>query len=274
MLPTIQDSARKAAGGNQKFRCHVAYDGTPYSGFQAQVSRPTVQQELEKAIGRITQQPTRVVPAGRTDAGVHATGQVVHFFSGWAHACADLERALNAVLPYTIAVAKVAHAEQAFHARYSAMSRRYRYDILNSATRSPLQHRFALHRSHALDAVAIHRALQDLVGSHDFRAFAAGEEPTATAIRNVKMASCRRTGDTVRIVVEANAFLRHMMRRIVGTVLEIGEGRKPIEHLDRVLRAKDKALAGPTAPAKGLFLIRVTYPETFVLTQTQEDQEV
>ncbi len=252
----------------------MAYDGTPYSGFQAQVSRPTVQQELERAIGRITQQSTRVVPAGRTDAGVHATGQVIHFSSGWSHGSANLERALNAVLPDTIAVAAVAQAEQDFHARFSAKSRRYRYDILNSATRSPLQHRFALHRSHSLDAAAIHGALQYLVGSHDFRAFAAGEETTATTIRNVEMASCRRSGDMVRIVVEANAFLRHMMRRIVGTVLEIGEGRKPTEHLERVLRARDKALAGPTAPAKGLFLVRVTYPERFVLTLTQEDQEV
>lgn len=256
-----------------KFRCVVAYDGTPYCGFQLQVGKPTVQEELEKAIERITQQPCRVVAAGRTDAGVHATGQVIHFRSGWPHAPAALERAMNAMLPSTIAVAGLEHPEAGFHARFSAESRSYRYDILNCATRSPIQHRFALHRSRPLDAAVMHTALQSLVGIHDFRAFAAGEDPVASAVRNVTRIACWRSEDMVRIMVEANAFLRHMMRRIVGTALEIGEGRKPAEHMKRVLTAKCKAMAGPTVPAKGLFLIRVTYPATLGQETTKEDLE-
>ncbi len=230
-----------------------------------QVGKPTVQEELEKAIGRITRQSTRVVAAGRTDAGVHATGQVIHFRSDWQHTPAELERALNAVLPETIAVAELEYAEPGFHARYSAKSRCYRYDILNSVTRSPIRHRFALHHRRPLDVEAMHLALQSLVGTHDFQALAGGEDPDASTVRSLTRATCRRCEDTVRILVEANAFLRHMVRRIVGTALEIGEGRKPTEHMERVLTARDKALAGPTAPAKGLFLIRVTYPDTFAL---------
>ena len=233
-----------------------------------------MQEELEKAIERITQYPTRVVAAGRTDAGVHATGQVIHFLSDWPHPPADLQRAMNAVLPNTVAVADLGYAASEFHARYSARSRRYRYDIINSETRSPITHRFALHRSRPLDAAAMHDALQCLGGTHDFRAFAAGEPANLSAVRKVLSASCRRSEDMLRIVVEANAFLRHMVRRIVGTLLEIGEGRKPIEHMERVLATRDKAEAGPTAPAKGLFLIRVTYPDTLALKSKEEDQAV
>lgn len=249
----------------------MAYDGTPYSGFQVQVGKPTVQAELEKAIECITRQATRVVAAGRTDAGVHATGQVIHFRSDWTHRTADLERAMNAVLPDTIAVADLEHAEPSFHARYSAKSRCYRYDILNRATRSPIRHRFALHRSKRLDVDAMHTALQSLVGTRDFRAFAAGEDRDAVTVRDVTRVTCRRSGEMVRITVEANAFLRHMMRRIVGTALEIGEGRKRTEHMKDVLTSRDKALAGPTIPAKGLFLVRVTYPGTLGLDTTNED---
>lgn len=258
----------------EKFRCLVAYDGTPYSGFQLQVGRPTVQQELETAIERITGQQTRVVAAGRTDAGVHATGQVIHFRTVWSHPAPALERAINAVLPSMIVVAGMEHAVAGFHARYSAIGRRYRYDILNCATRSPIHHRFALHRSRPLDAAAMHMGLQCLIGTHDFRAFAAGEDPDASTVRCVTSVTCRQSGELVRITVEANAFLRHMMRRIAGTVLEIGEGRKPAEYMEQVLTAKCKALAGPTAPAKGLFLIQVTYPDTLGLERTEEDQLV
>lgn len=250
----------------------MAYDGTPYSGFQLQVGKPTVQEELEKAIERITRHPTRVVPAGRTDAGVHATGQVIHFRTAWSHPPAALERGMNAVLPDAIAVAGMDYAGAGFHARYSAVSRLYRYAILNCATRSPIQHRFALHRSRPLDADAMHTGLQSLAGTHDFRAFTAGEDPDASSVRNVTDVTCRRSGDMVLVTVEANAFLRHMMRRIVGTALEIGDGRQPTEYMERVLSSKCKALAGPTAPAKGLFLIRVTYPETLGLETMNEDQ--
>ncbi len=242
------------------YRCVVAYDGTPYRGFQIQIGEPTVQAELERAVERITQRAARVVAAGRTDAGVHASGQVVHFSAPWRHTPGDLRRALNAMLPKSVAVVEVARAEAGFHARYSAASRWYRYDILNTATRSPLLERFALHRSHPLHAPAINEALQALVGSHDFRAFAAGEPEDAITVREVIRTSCRRDGDMVRICIGANAFLRHMVRRIVGTALEIGEGRKPADHMKRVLASANKALAGPTAPAKGLCLVRVEYP--------------
>lgn len=258
---------RSAGDDTPTFRCVVAYDGTPYRGFQIQIGEPTVQAELEKAVERITQHAARVVAAGRTDAGVHASGQVVHFKAPWLHAPSDLRQALNAVLPKSVAVAEVSRAKAGFHARYSASSRWYRYDILNTATRSPLLERFALHRSRPLHAPAMHEALQDLVGSHDFRAFAAGEPEDATTVREVIRTSCRRDGDMVRVCIGANAFLRHMVRRIVGTALEIGEGRKPVDHMKRVLASANKALAGPTAPAKGLYLVRVKYPASAGLVQ-------
>ena len=179
---------------------------------------------------------------------------------------------MNAVLPHSIAVAGMEYADADFHARYSAVSRQYRYAILNCATRSPIHHRFALHRSRPLDAAAMHTGLQCLVGTHDFRAFTAGEEPDASTVRNVTDVTCSRCGDMVHVTVEANAFLRHMMRRIVGTALEIGDGRQPTDYMEHVLSSKCKALAGPTAPAKGLFLIRVTYPDTLGLETTKEDQ--
>ncbi len=119
----------------------------------------------------------------------------------------------------------------------------------------------------------MHTGLQSLVGTHDFRAFTAGEDPDASTVRTVTDITCRRCDDMVHVTVEANAFLRHMMRRIVGTALEIGDGRQPTEHMERVLTSKCKALAGPTAPAKGLFLIRVTYPDTLGLETTEEDQQ-
>ena len=179
---------------------------------------------------------------------------------------------MNAVLPPEIAVAGMKQAVAGFHARYSAVSRQYRYAILNCATRSPIQHRFALHRSRPLDADAMHSGLQYLVGTHDFQAFTAGEDPDASTVRTVTDVTCRRCGDMVHVTVVANAFLRHMMRRIVGTALEIGDGRQPAEYMERVLTSKCKALAGPTAPAKGLFLIRVTYPDTLGFETTKEDQ--
>ena len=265
--------ARARAGGARKFRCRVAYDGTPYSGFQAQPGRPTVQRELEEALERITRQAARVVPAGRTDAGVHATGQVIHFLSGWPHEPDDLGRALNALLPETVAVAALEEADPDFHARYSALSRRYRYDIWNGPLRSPLRQRFTLHRARPLDADAMHQAVQSLVGTRDCRAFAAGEDPAASTVREIFNAACRRNREMVRITVEANAFVRHMMRRIVGTLLEIGEGRKPPAHMERVLHSGDKALAGPTAPAKGLCLVWVSYPDAPAPKTTKEDQE-
>lgn len=215
-----------------------------------------------------------MVAAGRTDAGVHATGQVIHFFSEWRHGPGDLQRAMNAVLPKTIAVAGMDHAEGEFHARYSAKSRWYRYDILNSKTRSPIAHRFALHRSFPLNAAAMHEALQRLTGRHDFRAFTAGEPAGECTVRDLHSAACHRNGDSVQFVVEANAFLRHMVRRIVGTAIEIGEGRKPIGQMEKALNMQDKDLAGPTAPAKGLFLVRVTYPESLAPNWNEEDQTV
>ena len=239
-----------------------------------QIGKATIQEELESALERITQQATRVIAAGRTDAGVHATGQVIHFLSEWRHAPLDLQRALNAVLPKTIAITGLDHAAADFHARYSAQSRLYRYDILNSATRSPIEHRYALHRSTPLNVAAMHEALQSLTGRHDFRAFTAGDPAEACTVRDLRRASCRRRGDMVQLRVEANAFLRHMVRRIVGTAIEIGEGRKPIGHMEQALKRQDKALAGPTAPAKGLFLVGVTYPAALAPHWNKEDQAV
>jgi len=244
-----------------KLRCQVAYDGTDYFGFQVQPGKRTIQSELEQALRAITQEDTRMVPAGRTDAGVHALGQVVHFEANWRHTAPELERALNALLPTSIAVASMEAVSPDFHARYDATSRRYRYQVWNSPVRCPLNYRYTLHYPLPLMVERMCQALQYILGDHDFRAFAGGEEPNSVTVRRVEDVRCERHGDLIVIEVEANAFVRHMMRRLVGTLLEIGEGKHAPEFMSELLASGDKARAGPTVPARGLCLVRVLYNE-------------
>jgi len=236
----------------------VEYDGTEYLGFQIQRSGRTIQGEIERALAAVTQHKTRIVGAGRTDAGVHARGQVIHFTAMWGHSLSDLQRALNAVLAPDIAIVELRAAPPGFHARYSARSREYVYTIYNGAVRSPLASRYAYQYARPLDAQAMDRACGHLIGTHDFLPF--GWPPRGeNTVRTVYRASCRRTGDFVHVEIEADAFLHKMVRRTVGNLLLVGIGELSTEDFAGLLSLKHRRTPAVEVPACGLCLVRVNY---------------
>jgi tRNA pseudouridine38-40 synthase len=237
----------------------VAYDGTEYSGFQRQANALTVQEALEAALAQITQETVSVLAAGRTDAGVHATGQVVAFDAAWRHGLDDLWRALNAVLPADIAFLQIEKAVPDFHPRYDARSRRYWYTVHNAPVRCPLARRYSLHVAASLDVAAMERAAQVLVGEHDFAAFGQPPKAGGTTVRRVLVAEWGRDALQLYFDIEANAFLYRMVRSIVGTLLQVGQGAMTVEEFAAVLASRDRDRAGPTAPPHGLCLVEVTY---------------
>lgn len=234
----------------------VEYDGTDFEGFQIQARKRTVQGELERALRQITGERIRVIGAGRTDTGVHATGQGAHFDTTWNRPPEILQRALNAVLPTDIAIRALIQVPNDFSARYSAQSRTYRYTILNQAIRSPLAARYALVVPEPLDVAAMDAAAQCLVGKHDFSAF--GVPPRGdNTVRQVHRAQVTREDTRVLIEIEANAFLYRMVRRIVGTLLLVGKGVLSAADFREVLEKKRRA--GQAVPPQGLCLIAVKY---------------
>lgn len=237
----------------------VAYDGTEYSGFQRQTNTLTVQEALEAALAQITQETVTVLAAGRTDAGVHATGQVVAFDTAWRHEVDDLWRALNAVLPADIAFLKIEEAAPDFHPRYDACSRRYRYTVCNAPVRQPLALRYSLHVAASLDVGAMERAAQMLVGEHDFAAFGQPPKQGGTTVRRVLAAGWGKDAPWLHFDIEANAFLYRMVRSIVGTLLQVGRGVMEVEEFASVLASCDRDRSGPTAPPHGLCLVEVKY---------------
>jgi len=253
--------ARLAADGSassQRLAALVEYDGTEYAGFQVQRGARTIQQELEQALAVVSGQAVRVVPAGRTDAGVHALGQVLHLEVGWRHSLGDLQRAWNANLPGDIAVRALAPVPATFHARYSARSRVYRYQIDNEPVRRPLVARYAWHVDRPLNVGCMAQAASLLVGRHDLRTF--GQAPQGeNTVRTVLRAECRSQGALVCIEVEADAFLQHMMRRVVATLVAVGRRRLSVGEFGDIMQARDPRRAAGLAPPHGLCLMAVHY---------------
>lgn len=241
-----------------RVKATVAYDGTDYQGFQRQANGPTVQEELERALERISQAQVKIQAAGRTDAGVHAEGQVIAFDVEWRHSLSDLQRAMNAVLPQDIAVNNLTLATADFHPRYSALSRHYRYTIYQAAVRSPLARRTSLHVRRPLDVPAMEKATRLMVGEYDFAAFGRPPQGDVTVRRVVKAGWIIRA-PWLFFDIEANAFLYRMVRSVVGTLLWVGKGRLSPEEFGAVLTLRDRSRAGPTAPAHGLTLMEVKY---------------
>jgi tRNA pseudouridine38-40 synthase len=236
----------------------VAYDGTDYLGFQRQASGRTVQEVLETALERITGTRVRVLAAGRTDAGVHAEGQVIAFDTTWRHSLADLQRAMNAVLPQDSAVRELTQAASDFHPRFDALSRLYRYTVLNAPVRSPITRRTSLHWRTPLNLEAMESATALVVGEHDFATF--GRPPQGgTTVRCVFEAGWVTNPPWLFFEIEANAFLFRMVRSIVGTALEVGQGRLTPSQFGAIFVSRDRSQAGQTAPAHGLCLIKVRY---------------
>jgi tRNA pseudouridine38-40 synthase len=235
------------------------YDGTTYKGFQIQVGVPTIQGELEAVLKRLTGAVVRVLTAGRTDAGVHAQGQVIAFDVDWRHSLADLQRGMNALLSEQIAVLELVEVPEDFHPRYAALSRRYRYTIYRSPIRNPLVCRYSLHINRPLRFEMMQDAASRLVGEHDFAAFGSPPEGNNT-VREVFEASWREAEDWLTFDVEANAFLYRMVRMLVGTMLRVGAGTLTLEKFNDLVRGEEHR-GGPAIAAKGLCLMAVRYED-------------
>ena len=238
----------------------VEYEGTHYQGWQVQPGVPTVQEVLERALATVLREAVRVRGAGRTDAGVHACGQVAAVHVSRVPAdLGRLRRSLNALTPGDVAVHEISLVDDAFDPRRDARSRLYEYRILNAPVPSPFWRRHAWHIPEPLDARAMNEAARDLVGEHDFAAFrGADPEPVHSTVRRVL--ECRvDTGPVLVYRIEATAFLKHMVRNIVGTLVEVGRGERTAASLRELIAGRDRRRAGPTAPAHGLTLVAIRY---------------
>ena len=243
----------------QNFKAIIEYDGTDFAGYQWQHETRTIQGVVEDAIRLRTGQNIRVAGAGRTDAGVHALGQVVSFRAETRIPLDRMAYALNSALPPDLTVRSVEEADEAFHARFSASSRIYLYLILNRRMPSALWRRYSAFLRHPLEADAMRNAAQRMVGEHDFAGFANELKPGEPTTRDVMRCEVARRGDFMLIRMEANAFLRGMVRNTVGTLIEIGAGKRPPEDINAILASRDRRTAGPSAPAQGLCLLRARY---------------
>lgn len=240
------------------WRVVVEYDGTDFAGWQRQAAARTVQGVLEEALAPLATGRVAVIGAGRTDAGVHAEGQVANARAATRLAAPELARAWNARLPADVAIRALAPAPPDYHARRAARSKLYAYRLWTGAMRSPLRERVALWVRPPLDVAAMRAASAALVGTLDFASFcAAGGEAHGT-VRTIRRAEWLGVlGDELRFEVEGPGFLRHMVRNLVGSLLEVGRGRRDPDWIEALLAGRDRALAGPTAPARGLVLVRV-----------------
>ncbi len=239
----------------------MEYKGTHYHGFQLQANLPTIQGEIEKALMKLTGERHRVMTASRTDAGVHAKEQAVSFRTSSSLPPPTFINGLNYYLPRDIAIKTAYRASASFNVRRDALNREYSYYILNSLTRSPIWEGFSYLVSGHLDIEAMNQASQTLIGQHDFASFATYIGPgVKSTVRHVYRAEIEKDGELAIFNMVANSFLPHQVRNTVGTLIRVGLGKMTINEFGNILEAKEPALAGPTAPACGLYLMRINYP--------------
>jgi tRNA pseudouridine38-40 synthase len=241
----------------------VEYDGTDYAGWQSQIHASSIQDAVQTALSFVAGHPVTVICAGRTDAGVHALGQVIHFDTQAVRTPRAWVLGTNTKLASTIALQWAGEVTPGFHARHRASRRVYRYAILNRSERSALQRTRAAWIHRPLDAAAMHSAAQALVGEHDFTAFRSVECQSKTPIRKIDSIQVVREGDYLWLEIIANAYLHHMVRNIVGTLIEIQAAEAPQEAMRKILLGGSRRFAGATAPAAGLYLWRVEYPPIY-----------
>lgn len=243
------------------FKMTLAYDGTAYSGWQVQPGRTTIQSMLERAIAQVCRERIRVTGSGRTDSGVHALAQVASFsLESWKATADDLRRALNSKLPSDIAISSIEDAYQDFHAIRDATGKRYRYQIQIGGIRDAFEHKYRWHVQGPIDVDAMREAAATLRGQHDFASFQAVGAVRKSTVRHVRdLIIVDQAPRFIALEIEADGFLYNMVRNIVGTLMEVGRGKKPPSWVESVLQAKDRKLAGPTAPPHGLFLMHVHY---------------
>ncbi|MES9897923.1 MAG: tRNA pseudouridine(38-40) synthase TruA [Sedimenticola sp.] len=246
----------------------VEYDGSSYHGWQRQKGGvATVQDRVEKALSRVADHPVSIFCAGRTDAGVHGLGQVIHFDTTSVRSYRGWLLGTNVNLPHDINLTWVKEVSELFHARFSAVNRRYRYVILNRNVRSAIWCNRTVWIHHPLDAEKMHEAAQSLVGTHDFSSYRALGCQAKSPIKSVIHLNVSRQEEQVIIDIKANAFLHHMVRNVAGVLIAIGKGDKPISWSEEVLGYRDRTLGGVTAPPEGLYFMEVGYPAEFELAQ-------
>lgn len=242
----------------------MEYDGTRYHGFQLQVKQPTIQGETEKALEKLTGEKLRLIMASRTDAGVHAREQVVSFRTKTSLPPQTFVNGLNYYLPKDISIKGSYRVDDSFNVRRQAVSREYKYYILNSSTPSPIRRRFSYLVRGNLDIEAMNEACRTLIGEHDFASFASsiGDEIKST-VRRVLKAEVKQDSDLIIFNMIANSFLTHQVRNTAGALIKVGQGKMSVDKFCSLIEAKQPGLAGPTAPARGLCLIKINYPQPF-----------
>lgn len=255
-----------------RFAVGLEYDGRAYSGWQFQPGLRTVQDEIQRALARVADSPVDTVCAGRTDAGVHASAQVLHFDSDAQRSERAWRLGANTYLPGDVSVLWVREVRGQFHARYSATARSYRYLILNRDSRPGLDAGRATWQRRPLDHALMNACAQALVGEHDFSAFRAIECQAKSPVRKVECVAVSRVGEWVRLDITANAFLHHMVRNVAGLLMSVGEGDSPPERVAAVLAGRDRKANAATAPPDGLYLAGVRYPAEFGLPAVGEPQ--
>jgi tRNA pseudouridine38-40 synthase len=258
-----------------RYQVILAYDGTDFSGFQRQAKGRSVQGTVEDALRRLGWPGRAILSAGRTDAGVHATGQVIAFDLEWTHTSPELMRAVNAQLPQDVAFLEISQAPGGFHPRYGAISRRYVYRIFQNAVRHPLHQRYAWRVWPPVDLERLEQAALPLLGRFDFAAFGNPPRPNGSTVRTVFSARWMPEGPFLAFEIVADAFLYHMVRRMVSLQVEIGQGREPIQVVQRYLEGQMPSPVQGLAPAQGLVLAEVRYPssEASKLVEQEKDRE-
>jgi tRNA pseudouridine38-40 synthase len=250
----------------------LEYDGSAFRGWQSQAQAIAIQSLVEKAITAVADHPVEVMAAGRTDAGVHALMQVVHFDTTATRTDRSWTLGITSNLPKQITVLWAREVSDAFHARYSAQARSYRYYILNRRLRPAIGADYVSWVREPLNETLMHEAAQALIGEHDFSSYRAAQCQARTPMRNVYSVSVRRFGDMLELAITANAFLHHMVRNIAGVLIGIGTGERPITWTREVLEVRDRALGGITAPPGGLYLTGVRYAAALELESEREDR--
>jgi tRNA pseudouridine38-40 synthase len=252
----------------QTVKLTIAYDGSDFHGWQLQPGLPTIQGSLHDAIRQITQEPITIHGASRTDAGVHALGQVAHFKTHSTLDAQEIQRGLNALLPPTIRIVAAQEVGQDFHARWLAQGKTYRYHIYRGEVLPPFDHRRAFHYPWPLDEAAMSTAARAFAGQHDFTSFAAStgseeDDKDRDMQRTIHSSEIMRDpqSDEIAYVVRGRSFLRYMVRKIVGTLIEVGRGRLAPSDIPEIFAARDRSRSGPTAPPEGLYLVSLEYPD-------------
>lgn len=248
----------------RKLKLLIQYDGTAYHGWAGQPGMPTVQGTLEAAFEKLCNRRIEIVGSSRTDAGVHALGQVAHtVLDNCPIPTENIQRAMNNILPHDIAIAAVEEVDNAFDAIGSTQSKRYRYTIHTGPLRPVMEIRYGWHYPYKLDAEAMHQAAGRLIGTKDFKSFASAGDQRLSSVRTILHCTVTAAPPHITVEVEADGFLYNMVRNIVGTLVEVGRGRWTPQDIDLILAAKDRAAAGPIAPPQGLCLVKINYKNSF-----------